>query len=87
MIVVYAILESPHRWSILAGISLGAGILGAVIIIAYGWSHWLARIWFLAGLAIALYCAVSLLLQLKAEIDAAAAQDQALPQAKPGSPD
>jgi hypothetical protein len=70
--IIYAVLESPHRWAILAGISATAGLVGAMAIIAWDWSLWFARIWILTGLALAVYCLVRLLLQWKAQIDEAA---------------
>jgi hypothetical protein len=69
--IVYTVLESPNRWSILAALSSIAGLVGAIVIITYAWSVWLARIWLLAGLAIAAYCLVRLLLQFKAQVDEA----------------
>lgn len=47
---VYAIMESPHRWLILAGIAFLAGTVGAMMMLAYSWPHWLDRLWLLAGL-------------------------------------
>lgn len=48
---IYAIMESPHRWLILAGIAFLAGTVGAMMMLAYAWPHWLDRLWLLAGLA------------------------------------
>jgi hypothetical protein len=53
---VYSILESPYSWLILAGISLGTAILGALMMIAYVWPHWLEMAWFYLGFALTLYC-------------------------------
>lgn len=53
---LYTVMESRHRWSILAGLSFGAGCLIAMMMLAYGWAHWLARLWLLAGIVVALYC-------------------------------
>lgn len=53
---LYTVLESRHRWSILAGLSFGAGCLIAMMMLAYGWAHWLARLSLLAGIVVALYC-------------------------------
>ena len=72
MTIIYAILESPHRWAILAGISATAGLVGAMAIIAWDWSLWFARIWILTGLALAAYFLVRLILQWKAQVDEAA---------------
>jgi 4-hydroxybenzoate polyprenyltransferase len=52
---LYTILESPHRWLILAGISFTAGFFGAIMMIAYTWPHAASRIWFYAGMIVALY--------------------------------
>ena len=46
---IYTIMESRQRWLILAGIALTIGSVGAIAIITYNWSHWLARAWFYAG--------------------------------------
>lgn len=46
---LYSIMESRYRWVILAGISLTAATVGAIMMLAWGWSHGLARLWFYAG--------------------------------------
>lgn len=51
----YAILESPHRWVILGGLSILAASAGAIMIMGYGWSHSVALLWFLAGLLASLF--------------------------------
>jgi len=53
---LYTVMESRHRWSILAGLSFGAGCLIAMMMLAYGWPHWLARLWLLTGIVVSLYC-------------------------------
>jgi len=53
---LYTVMESRHRWSILAGLSFSAGCLIAMMTLAYGWAHWLARLSLLAGIVVALYC-------------------------------
>jgi hypothetical protein len=53
---IYTIMESPYRWRLLAGISFCLGLLGALMMIAYGWSHTLIQIWFWAGTVVALGC-------------------------------
>lgn len=53
---LYTVMESRHRWSILAGLSFGAACLIAMMMLAYGWAHWLARLLLLAGIVVALYC-------------------------------
>jgi hypothetical protein len=49
-------MESPYRWRLLAGISFTAGLLGALMMIAYGWSHTLIQVWFWLGFVVALGC-------------------------------
>jgi hypothetical protein len=68
---IYAILESPHRWLILAGLSFLAGLLGTMMMLAYAWPHWLARVWFLIGLALAIYFLVQAFLDWNADLPAA----------------
>lgn len=66
---VYSLLESPHRWSILAGLAFLTGCVGAIAMIAYGWSHTLAQLWFYLG---AIATAVFLLMafiQWRSEIE------------------
>jgi len=53
---IYSILESPHRWLILASLAFGAGVVGAIVMIVYDWPHDLARVWFYASLVVTLYC-------------------------------
>jgi hypothetical protein len=43
-------MESPNRWLILAGIAFVAGTIGAMMMLAYAWPHWLDRLWLIAGL-------------------------------------
>jgi hypothetical protein len=47
---IYAIMESPHRWLILAGIAFVAGTFGAVAMLAYVWPHGLIEVWLVACL-------------------------------------
>jgi hypothetical protein len=49
----YAIMESRHRWLILAGLSFGAAFLGAIMMLAWHWPHLLIQVWFYAGAALA----------------------------------
>jgi hypothetical protein len=63
---IYAIMESPYRWLILAGLSFLAALLGTMVMLSQGWSHWLERVWFLAALALALYFLVQALLEWNA---------------------
>ena len=48
----YTLMESEHRWLYLSAIVFGAGCVGAIAIVGYGWSHTLARIWFYAALLV-----------------------------------
>ena len=66
---VYAILESPHRWSILAGISGLAACLGAIVMIGYGWPYTLARVWFYAGLAAVVFFLVRAVMEWKSAVE------------------
>lgn len=66
----YTIMESPHRWLILAGIAFVAGAVGAMMMLAYAWPHWLARIWLLAGLVISVGFLVRALLDWKRSVEA-----------------
>lgn len=52
---IYAIRESPHQWQILAGISFLLGLLGTMMMLAYGWPHPLARIWLLLAALLAVF--------------------------------
>ena len=50
----YTIMESPHRWSILAALNFGAACIGTVVMLSWGWAHWLCTLWFYAGTILAL---------------------------------
>ena len=50
----YSIMESPHRWWTLAGLSFGAACIGAIVMLNYGWSHLLCQLWFYAGAVLTL---------------------------------
>lgn len=65
---VYSIMESPHRWLILAGISFLAGCLGAIEMLALVWPHVIARIWLLAFLALTVYFLVRAFLDWKNQL-------------------
>ena len=60
---IYAIVESPYHWLIFAGLSFLAGLLGTMIMLSQGWSHWLERIWFLVALVLAIYFLVQAILE------------------------
>lgn len=62
---VYSIMESPHRWLILAGIAFLAGCLGAIEMLALVWPHVIARIWLLAFLVLTLYFLIRAFLDWK----------------------
>ncbi len=83
----YIVMESRHRWSILAGLSFGAGCLITMMMLAYGWPHWLARLWLLAGIAVALYCLARGFLRWKqaAERELARLEAEARKRAQPGT--
>ena len=66
---VYAIMESRHRWLILAGLSFGAGCFGAMAMLADGWSHTLARVWLYAGLLVAIYFVVRAVLDWNSRLE------------------
>lgn len=70
---VYAIMESPHRWLILAGISFLAGSLGAIEMLALVWPHIVARIWLLAFLLLTVYFLIRAFLRWKNNLLAGAA--------------
>ena len=65
---IYAILEHPHHWLILAGISFAAGLLGAMAMLAWGWAHWFDEAWLLVGSALTLYFLVRAFLEWKASV-------------------
>jgi hypothetical protein len=67
---IYSILESPYRWNILASASFVTGVVGAVVIITYNWSHWFGRVWFLFWLAASLLCVARLVIEWKRRVDA-----------------
>jgi hypothetical protein len=64
---IYAMLESPHRWLILAGLSFLAALLGTMMMLAYTWPHWLARTWLYATLVITVYFLAQAFLDWRAE--------------------
>jgi fatty acid desaturase len=62
---IYSIMESPHRWLILAGLSILVACVGGMAMIAYGWPHTLVRVWLYAGLALTLFFLVEAFVQWK----------------------
>jgi hypothetical protein len=69
-------MESPYRWLILAGLAFGAGCIGAMAMIAYGWPHLLPRLWLVAGLVLTAAFLVLALLQWKAAVEAEMAAEE-----------
>lgn len=65
---VYSIMESRHRWLILAGIAFLAGLFGAIEMLALVWPHMVARVWLLAFLALSLYLLVRAVLDWKQRV-------------------
>ena len=55
---VYTVLESPHRWLILAGSTFVAALAGGMAMIAWNLPHWVPRFWFYAGFFVTVYCLV-----------------------------
>ncbi len=68
---VYSILESKQRWLILAGLSFVAGCVGAMMILAFAWSHAIALVWLYLGLILALAFCVRAFLDWKTQMEAA----------------
>jgi fatty acid desaturase len=66
---IYSIMESRHRWQILAGLSFLAGCVGGMAMLVYAWPYTLARIWVFAGLALTLFFLAEAFLQWKREVD------------------
>lgn len=75
---IYVLLEMPHRWVILAALSFGAGVVGAMASLAYDWPHWLGRGWFY------LCAAIAVAFLLLAFIDWRARAEEALREAAEG---
>ncbi|MGH2447780.1 MAG: hypothetical protein ACRDFS_04155 [Chloroflexota bacterium] len=69
MTPMYTIMESPHRWLILAGLSLGTAILFGMAFIAWLVPIILVRVWLLAGIAATLYFLVRALLEWKLNVE------------------
>jgi membrane protein implicated in regulation of membrane protease activity len=65
----YSILESRHRWLILAAIAFAAATVGAIVMLAYGWPHTLVRVWFYAGALLTVYLLVRAFLQWKESVE------------------
>lgn len=65
----YSLVESPHMWFILAGISALATLIGTMAIIIYDWSHVFARVYFYAGFALTIVLIVLGVLNWKDRMD------------------
>jgi fatty acid desaturase len=65
----YSIMESRHRWLILAAIAFAAASVGAIVMLAYGWSHTLVRVWFYAGALVTVYFLVQAFLHWKESVE------------------
>jgi len=65
---VYALMESPYRWLILAGISFVACLLGTMMMLAYTWPHSLARGWLYLTILLTAYFLVQALLDWRAQL-------------------
>jgi hypothetical protein len=74
----YAISESPHQWSILAGITAVATLVGTMAIIIYDWSHVLAKMYFYVGLALAVSFLVLALIDWKDRVEAELEREEQL---------
>jgi hypothetical protein len=65
----YAIAESPHRWLILAGITITAGLIGTLLMLAFEWPHVVAAIWMWASIFITLAFLVAAFVDWKNRIE------------------
>lgn len=79
--IQYSIMESPHRWIILAGITALATLLGTMTILIYATSnvsawHVVARIFFSAGLAVTIALLVASLLDWKDRVEEDMAREE-----------
>jgi hypothetical protein len=72
----YSIMESPHRWLILAGITALVTLLGTMTILVYAWSHVFGRIFFYAGLAVTIAFLLLTLLDWKERVEEEMAREE-----------
>jgi uncharacterized membrane protein len=79
----YSIIESPHRWSILAGITAVVTLVGTMAIIIYDWSHVFARVFFYAGLGITLVFLIMALLEWKDRVQEERDRDERMRSHRP----
>ncbi|HZU12717.1 MAG TPA: hypothetical protein VFB58_07740 [Chloroflexota bacterium] len=75
----YSIWESPHRWSLLAGMTFFAGLAVTIFMLAVGWDHTLDRVWLylvlLATAALLVLAGRDWVRRTEAAIDAAPDQE------------
>ena len=76
-------MESPNRWFILAGIAFVAGTIGAMMMLAYAWPHWLDRLWLIAGLVATVVFLILALNDWLAEVKREATPEQQRPRKTP----
>lgn len=69
MSIRYSIAESPYRWLILAGISITAGLIGTMLMLAFAWPHIVASIWLWASLFLTAAFLVAALVEWKNRIE------------------
>jgi hypothetical protein len=67
---IYAIMESAHRWLILAGIAFVAGAFGSIAMLAYVWPHPLIQVWLVACLLATVALLIRALLEWKHGVEA-----------------
>jgi hypothetical protein len=72
---VYAILESPHRWLILAGIAFTTACVGAIMMMAFTWQHAVELVWFYLFFVATLYFLARALWEWKVRISSPGAED------------
>jgi hypothetical protein len=67
---LYAILEHRYSWLILAGLSFTAGCVGAMMMLAFTWSHDLARAWLYLSFVLTIYFGLRAFLHWKSQAEA-----------------
>lgn len=72
----YSIMESPHRWLILAGITGLVTLLGTMTILVYAWSHVFGRVFFYAGFAVTIAFLLLALLDWKDRVQDEMAREE-----------
>ena len=73
---LYSLMESPHRWWLLAGISFVAGCFGGIILLAYRLPHLLGQIWLYACLFAAIAFLVAGIQEWKSTMDSVVTTDE-----------